>query len=215
MRTSGAVIFILVLTGLVGCAFAADSYTGEMKMEMTTGKAKNVLKLNVQHKGDLDRIDIPLGGDMGTMVTIVDSKNQILTMYNPVSKQGFRQKLGTPMGGPSGQIRFDVDQTIKQLKSEGYSVVGPTVEGEEEILGRACTIKKLQATKAGEKISFLFWTPAKKDGVPEVLKAKIMGGPSGTMVFCFTSLMEGAQVADSAFSVPAGIKITDQTKKGK
>jgi len=213
MRAFVAIIFALILAGAQYCALAADSYTGEMKLEMMGDKTSNVMKLKVQHKGNLDRIDLPLGGELGTMVTVVDRKAQTLTMYNPASKQGVRQKLGSPMGGPTAQAGFDLKQTIKQLKDSGYNVVGPTVEGSEKILGYQCTVKKIRATKGSEKMTLLFWMPEAKEGRPETLKGKVMGAPMGTMIFYFTSLKEGASVSDSAFSVPSDVKITDQTKK--
>lgn len=205
-------LFALCLLGIQPSAFCADSYTGEMKVEMTAGGAKNSMKIKIQHKGNLDRIDLPLGGEMGTMITIIDKKSGTMTMYNPASKQGVRQKLGKPMGGPATQVGFDLKQTVKQLKDSGYDVTGPTQEGAEKVLGHQCKINKLQAAKGSEKMTFLFWMPEPKDGVPEMLKAKVMGGPTGTLIFSFTSLKEGASVSDSAFSVPSDVKITDQTK---
>ena len=212
---AGFIIHAVALFGLLWAAsgaLCADSHTGELKLDITSGQQTTTLKIKTWHKGDLDRFDLPLGGEMGKIVTIIDSKNGTMTTYNPTSKTGDRQKLGGPMGGATGRMAFDLNQAVKELRGDGYKVTDPSSEGKEAVLGYPCTIKKIQAAKGSRKETYLFWIPDDPTGLPDALKVKTMGGPMGTVVASYTSVSKGAQVADSVFKVPSGVKITDHSK---
>jgi hypothetical protein len=209
------IIHAVALSGLLWAtsgALLADSHTGELNLDMTSGQQTTTLKIKAWHKGDLDRFDLPLGGEMGKIVTIIDRKNGTLTTYNPTTKMGDRQKLGGPMGGATGRMTLDLNQAVKELKADGYKVTDPAVEGKEAVLGYPCTIKQIQAAKGSSKQTYSFWIPDDPQGLPDALKIKTMGGPMGTFVACYTSVSRGAQVADSVFTVPTDVKINDHSK---